>query len=274
MSLSLEPSGNCQALAVVKSGVNAGRKVYLIKNCCAFHRLPDCYEVPCCDHCDPDAEIRSKINLASGEFTPLPWDEADHLTTAGASKCGKSSILRDMAIQYLISHPEAQVYVVTFNPVPTFIDEIPGVIRIPYEDIINGSVTSEGLHDSLVIFDDVDETAFLPDDVPVSILKKKATALRDSLFAAGRHENISVYLTSHDALAGKLTTKGNVNSHAIIAFPKYVNRDHLKTILMKKGMLSKEQYESAMAINAPRWLYIRKMGHHPYAIGPREVKLL
>lgn len=185
----------------------------------------------------------------NSEMIPLPKDKPEHGYIFGKTGSGKSAFCVKYANKYqeLFDNP---VYLISNVNKDEEIDKIKDLIRIPIEDIKEDKITPESIHDSLIIFDDVDSIS----DKKISNMVEK---LRDLLLTTGRHHNVYCLITSHLG-ANFNHTKVPINESAfVVIFPRGGNWVQLDRILKNYCGLDREEETKIKRLQS-RWVMINK----------------
>jgi hypothetical protein len=251
----------------IKGGKNNGLTIYInMGHCCNKCNFKCCSsKKKCCKDCLSGIsgggcqgcvnnpyfrDIRDFRIVDNGEMIPLPnEDKIEHGYIFGSTGSGKSVFCVKFAKQYqkMFDNP---VYLISNIDEDKEIDKIEDLIRIPIEDIIQNKITPQSIHDSLVIFDDVDS---IPDKKISLIIEK----LRDQLLTTGRHFNITCLITSHLG-ANFNKTKIPINeSGFVVIFPRGGNHVHIHRILHDYSGIDRKQEDKINKLNS-RWVFIHK----------------
>lgn len=221
----------------------------------------------------------NEIKLPDGELQPVPPISdsiGGHVFIPGSTGCGKSYFCVKYAVAYQETHPDNPVYLVSYVPEETLIKEtinnIPNVVRIPIEHIVEGKVTCESIANSMIIFDDVDAIPPIADEPPGIGIKTKANsksaakkafekvmALRDQVLTLGRHFKVLGVITSHVALKGVETAKVLNEASLFVVFPKHSSAHQVESMLHKYVGLSRQQIERINSIPS-RWVGVNRSG--------------
>jgi len=261
------------AVAKIVSGQSAGEEIWLNTESCEGK----CRRMgPCCE--EANQTPMRKINLKDGKMIPLPReDTASHGFIFGPTSSGKSVFCGEYALEYQKTYPDNPIYLISYVEEDDSIDKIKGLIRIPLEEIMSGEITGEALHDSMVIFDDVDALppkpqGVEPEDFNAKAIFAKVEELRDQLLTTGRHFNVSVLVTSHLGADFKHTKKPINESSFVVVFPRAGNFAQVDRILRVYAGLTKKQVSEIQQLPS-RWVYLYK--HFPnYIIHEKGIYLL
>ncbi len=266
-------------IAEVCGGQDDGVLVFLHEKKCCDNCSPECTKYrKCCKDCAGGCEGKghSRLSLRSGKFEVIPKDDGSQCGYIfGQRGSGKSYWCCMYATRYLEIYQGHAVYVVSYVDDKSSIDEIPGLIRIPFQDILDGLVSEETIPNSLIIFDDIDSMPAAPkekDAYEPKDLFKAVGALRDSLLTRGRHNNVSVLVTSHLGV-NYGHTKTSLNESAfVVIFPKGGNHAHIDRVLNTYGGVEKKSIKELKALDT-RWVYLFKQ-YPQHIISEKNVYLL
>lgn len=251
----------------------------------------------CCEFCMgeiPEAKKVQEITIKDeGKFQVIPkTNGSSHGFVFGSSGSGKSYFVGNYATVYQEFYPENPVYLVSYIDEDSSIDRIPDLIRISIKDIMDGKITGKAIHDSMIIFDDVDALPSLPkeeqevedgDEKPVKKAKGKdinnpkdvfnaVEELRDQLLTTGRHHNVSVIVTSHLGANFGHTKKVINESSFITVFPKGGNAAQIERIMSTYSGLNKKQLKK-LVDQPSRWVMLSKV-YPQYVVSEKSVYLV
>lgn len=176
----------------------------------------------------------------------------NRVAIAGASLCGKSHLAREIAKDYIKNNPGNRI--VLFSAIDNKTDGIfneieDDIYRIRCdESILDDPIDLPELHDSLVIFDDIDR-------FPSKELCEELNLLRDKIFNSGRHDNIDVISIGQILLDGKKTKTANTNAFQLASFPQSGSRYQLAEFLRRYMSLPKDMIQKILSIPS-RWVII------------------
>jgi hypothetical protein len=223
------------------------------------------------DKCKEEYEKRSRTELIihdDGEVQPLPnYSSPQRLYISGPSDSGKSTYVGKLLHKYKQVYPDRDIFLLSRINNDDKLDNLGlDIMRITLnEEFLEDTPSLETLHDSIVIFDDIDS-------IEDKKLKVKVSGLRDLLLTAGRHENISVIVTNH-LLTDYKNTKTILNEvNATTFFPKSGSSHGIKYMLKFYIGLSAKQIQRIFDLPS-RWVTIYK--HCPmYVIYEKGIYLL
>jgi hypothetical protein len=253
------------AICKVKGGRHNGLIIYINMGHCCDNCTKKCYnsKKKCCKDClsgisgagchdcNNIGELKEFRIMDNGIIRYIPsHDKIEHGFIFGATGSGKSVFCAHYAEQYQKIFKDNPVYLVSNIDEDSAIDSIEDLIRIPIEDIMNGKITPKAIHDSLIIFDDVDAIV----DKNIS---NKIERIRDQLLTTGRHSKVTVLVTSHLG-ANFLHTKTSINESAFtVIFPRGGNFVHIHRILHDYNGLDSRQEEKIKKLDS-RWVLFHK----------------
>lgn len=189
----------------------------------------------------------------NGIIQPLPlFNKTERCFIAGQTECGKSYWCKQYLQQLRKVHPKKKIFLISDVEQDEELDIIPNLTRLKLDDSLENKKPPrpEIFKDSIVLFDDID-----------SIQNKKVYAmiqtLRDSLLRRGRHEYITVLITSH-LLTNYKDTRIILNEcNSITIFCRSGSKYGHKYLL--KNYIGLDKKESQKVLNLPsRWVTIYK----------------
>jgi hypothetical protein len=187
---------------------------------------------------------------SSGECQPLPAPTNERGYIFGQTGSGKSVFCCKYAQEWERDHLDEPVYLISNIGEDPEIDKLPDLIRIPVEDVTEDQVSPQSVHDSLVIFDDIDA-------IPDKNVGKKIEAVRDEILTTGRHQNIYCLVTSHIGADFKHSRVPINESAFVVIFPQGGNWNQINRILKTYCGLSREQ-EARIKSLPSRWVMLHK----------------
>lgn len=214
----------------------------------------DIYEI--IDKAKKKSHERSKKEFKifdNGVIQPLPrFNKTERCFIAGQTECGKSHWCKNYLKQLRKVHPDKKIFVISDVDEDPEIDEIENLERLELTDELEDKKppAPEVFADSIVLFDDID-----------SIQNKKVyqmvQGLRDSLLRRGRHEDISVLVTSH-LLTNYKDTRIILNEcNSITLFCRSGSTYGIKYLLKRYIGLDKKQIQKVLNLPS-RWVTIYK----------------
>ena len=217
------------------------------------------------DEIDEDDDFDKKMKnfyfacmkLKSGKFIPLPnqltYDsgkyrrEICYITASQGS--GKSTWTASYIKQYKTLFPKNNVYIISQVGEDHAFKDIKGLLRIPVDvSLITDPLNWETFEDSLVVFDDVDV-------LPQKLIRDQVMLLRDSIARLGRHKNIYMVQTSHDATCGQSTKSIVRECSVVVLFLKGGN--NYSRLLKEYLAFIDTEIRALKKINS-RWICIYK----------------
>ena len=201
----------------------------------------------------PVEQDHEDIKLTKKVFTPryfqFAGDYPNRILISGASLSGKSYFASMLIRRYKKQYKDNDVIVFSKLDDDPVLDKYkPTRIELS-EDLIEDPIELEELHDSLVIFDDID--SLTNKDV-----RKAVHNLRDRIFATGRHENIACITTSQILLKGKESQQSLENANLVVLFP-IASRGQVHAFLKDKMHFEKEIIQKICKLRT-RWVMIHK----------------
>ena len=197
--------------------------------------------------------MKNQFRLAVDKDT-----ERQIIYVTAPSGSGKSYFTRQFMEDYKKVYPKRPIYIFSSLTEDKSLDKIKGLrrIKIDSDKFKDTELTAKEFQDSLCIFDDVDV-------ISDKFIKNKVMKIFNSIAQIGRHYNVSVVFTSHNATNG-FETKNILNeSHAICVFPKTAGNRTLKYLLDQYLGFDKSQIQRVKNMNS-RWVCICKC--YPQAI--------
>ena len=174
------------------------------------------------------------------------------------SGSGKSYFTKQFIEDYKKAYPKRPVWIFSSLTEDPTLDKLKGLrrLKIMEDKFMMADITAKDFTDSLCIFDDIDV-------ISNKEVKNKVMKVFNSIAQIGRHHNVSVVFTSHNATNG-FETKNILNeSHAIVVFPKTAGNRTLKYLLDQYLGFDKNQIRRVRNMNS-RWVCICKS--YPQAI--------
>lgn len=174
-----------------------------------------------------------------GVCFPLPrFNKTERAYICGATESGKSYWCKQYLKQLLKVHPDRKIVLISDVDKDPELDCLKNLVRLKLDnDLLDKEPPKpEVFRDCVVLFDDID-----------SISNKKiydlVCSLRDSLLRRGRHENISVLITSHLCTDYKNTRIILNECNSMTFFPRSGSSHGIKYMLKKYGGLDKKQVQ-------------------------------
>lgn len=220
MSLNLEDEGNLIAIIQSKHGKNI-KKLYVTDKVDRVRNGTNYFTV------SPNEEL---------QLVPNTKTERQCVYICGQSGSGKSYFTTNYVKQYKKSYPKRNIYVISSIEQDSSIDSLkPNRINVLHPDFMDEEFTAQDFKDSLVIFDDV--------DVFPTKIRKKVLSIVNNILQIGRHFNVSVCFTTHNATNGAETKILLSEAHVIVVFPKTTGNRALKYLLDSYLGLDKKQID-------------------------------
>ena len=198
------------------------------------------------------------------QLIPINKTERQCVYICGQSGSGKSYFTTNYVKQYKKMFPKRDIFVISSIEEDKSIDSLnPKRINVLHPEFMFDEFTAEDFKDSLVIADDV--------DVFPTKIKKKVMGIINSILQVGRHFNVSLCFTTHNACAGNETKILLAEAHIITVFPKTTGNRALKYLLDNYLGLDKKQVEKIKKMNSRAVSVIR--GFPMVILGEKEAFL-
>ena len=178
--------------------------------------------------------------------------ERSVLYITGQSGSGKSFYTKNYIVEYHKMYPKNEVYIFSSLADDPTLDKLKYTkrIKIKEQPFLNAELDIGDFAKSLCIFDDCDV-------ISNKEIKSKVYLLLNKFLETGRHANISVIFTSHNATMG-LDTKRILNEcHSITLFPKNLGGKTSKYLLDGYVGMDKDQIKKLKKVTS-RWVTILK----------------
>ncbi len=203
-----------------------------------------------------------------GIIQPLPrFNKTERAYIAGQTECGKTHYIKNYLKQLRIVFPHKKIFVFSDLESDKEIDVIKNLIRFKIDEgLLNKKpINPELFRDSICVFDDIDS-------IQNSKLYKYIQTLRDSLLRRGRHEDISVIVTSHLLTNYKDTRIVLNEANSITFFCRSGSVQGVKYLL--KTYVGLDKIGIQKILNLPsRWVTIHK-NHPQYVLYEKGVYIL
>lgn len=204
---------------------------------------------------------------AENKFTVIPKEIPNQIQftlVTGKSGSGKSYWTGQYIDMYHKVFPENPVFIFSKKDDDPAYDCYNYITRIPLdEEFMNTDLDTHQLHDSLCVFDDIE-------NCPRGI-NEKVHALLDNLSECGRSENCYLVLCNHLSMCGNKTKRSLNESDSVVIF-KNSSPYHVKNLLEKHVGLDKRQIDIVMSQKS-RWVFINK-SEPQYCVTENKVFLL
>jgi hypothetical protein len=202
--------------------------------------------------------VSSSITLKNGSFMPCPSDQLDEhnkiqrtiLYCAGPSGSGKSTIINQFKDTYNLLYPNNNTYIFSKIVNDTSLKKERNTFYISIdEDLIFDPLESSDFKNSLVIMDDVDTLS--------KELKKPIKYLQADIGELGRHDFVSLAVSSHEICKSHETKSIISESHIVVM---YMSSGYCYDYYLTKYLgVNKKQIENIKRISADsRWVAIYK----------------
>lgn len=209
---------------------------------------------------EPEAS-NSYINLEGSPetMTFLPSSNPERVSISGPTGCGKTTIARTYADEYLAIFPDRQVWLfaredddpafsgLTRNQIT--VDESLPEYEQDVDDILNQRITLDQLSDSLVIFDDMDNLQ--NKKLLINIHK-----LMGDIVTNGRKKNIHVIYISHLLMNYQQTRVINNESNKVFFFPG-AGTSQIEKFLKSYASMKAGEIDRIIKLKS-RWIMLHK----------------
>jgi hypothetical protein len=192
--------------------------------------------------------------------------KTERVFISGQTECGKSYWMKNYMNQLRRMDEKKNIYLFSDVQEDEEIDKIKKLTRVVIDDnVIDNIPDPLNFKNSICIFDDYD-----------SIQNKKILDViqnfRDALLKRGRHENITLLISSHLSNDYKNTRIIMNECNKIVIFPKAGNVYALKYLLNKYIGMDKKQIQKLMSLPS-RWVMIHK-NYPQYIIYEKGIYIL
>lgn len=178
------------------------------------------------------------------------------LYVAGPSGSGKSTYIANYARMYQLMFPGREIYLFSRLPKDAVIDQLRPIRVVMDSSLIDNPIEPEELANSLVIFDDTDT---IPDDK----IKNAVLKLKNDLLEIGRHENISVAISSHKICDRNQTKTALNEAHTVTIFPQGGGAKDIVYLLQEYFGMPKRDVNAILRLPS-RWVTLFK--NYPQAV--------
>ena len=193
------------------------------------------------------------LKLTNSVFTPRYFQFAgnwpNRILISGSTLCGKSYFASMIVRSYKKQYKDNDVFIFSNLDEDPVLDRYkPHRIELD-ESLIEDPIELSELHDSLVIFDDID--SLTNKDV-----RKAVNELRDQVFSTGRHHQIACITTSQILLKGAESKSSLENTNLVVLFP-VASRGQVHAYLKDKLYFDKHIIDKISRLRS-RWICIHK----------------
>jgi hypothetical protein len=231
-------------------------------------RLLNLYKYYCgindCDH----------LHLDVGTFEIMPNTDPNKITRiyiAGMSESGKSYVAKMICDNYHDLFPKRKIHLVSELKKDETLDECKAKLnRVNPETFIDDPPTIEEFagkgknKGSMFIFDDYDNYT--------GKTEKALDTFLNQVCQRGRHENMSLIMSSHHLNNYKKTTVKLAETVQYVVFPKNTSTSKLEYFLTTYGDLEKNQVQIIKKLNT-RWAMVNRT-YPKYVISEHDIILL
>lgn len=216
-----------------------------------------------------EKSFKSHIHIDDGHIQPIPLiktNQNDRLYISGMSGSGKSTFIKNYALQYQKLYPGNEIYMISKIDSDPSIDDYIDVKRLLIDDnIIDIEFNPEEFSNSLFICDDIDT-------ISNKNIYNKVKNIRDTILETGRHYNINVCNVSHQILNYKNSRTMILESTKIIFFLTGGGTYQIKNYLKNYKGLSNDQIKLIMNIKS-RWIQLSNT-YPTYILGEHDAYIL
>ena len=156
----------------------------------------------------------NEFTLSKGILQPVYSEMSDaplRIFICGPSGCGKSTYASWIVEDYKRKHPKNRFIVFSVKEKDPALDKYKPLRILCDEKLIDDPIEVKELHNSLVLFDDIDQFGNQK-------ISKALNQLRDNVMSTGRSEGIACLTTSQVMLDGKRTKNTLTNTHQLFLF--------------------------------------------------------
>lgn len=161
---------------------------------------------------DDHEDISLKDSVFTPRYFPFNGQWPNRILISGSTLCGKSYFASMIVRSYKKQFKDNDVIVFSNLDSDPVLDKYKPTRISLDEDLVEDPIELEELHDSLVIFDDIDS-------LTNKEVRKAVNELRDQIFSTGRHKQIACITTSQVLLKGHESRQSITNANIIVLFP-------------------------------------------------------
>jgi hypothetical protein len=167
---------------------------------------------------------------------PNPKSERDVCYITAPSGAGKSWWCRNYLKVYHRLYPDNKVYLFSSLEHDETLDPLTWIKRIKIKSptFLTTELKIEDFKDTCILFDDAD-------CIRDKAVLKQTYSIMNMLLETGRHENVTVLVTSHAATAGLQTKCSLREARSCVVFPKTAGNRNLKYLLSDYWGLDKSK---------------------------------
>jgi hypothetical protein len=190
----------------------------------------------------------SKKMVSKNGYTP--YHHGDAVLYVSARRGAGKSTFASMYIKSYVEATDGKVFIISR------LDDDPSIqlphrgMRIPIGEL--STITMEDLKNSLVVFDDINDSKFTKSDIIT------LNAFITDIIENSRHFGISAILTSHMITDYRKTRLILNECSALVVFPQYSNRYQIDRALKTYFSLSKEQRDEVFNSES-RWVFMNSI---------------
>jgi hypothetical protein len=208
------------------------------------------------------------LKLKTGYFqqVPNPDTEREILYITGASGSGKSWYTKEYIKCYKKLRKKNDIYVFSALKEDETLDEVKDLKRVMVdEDLVDDQIDIEDLHNSLVIFDDIDV-------ISKKKVREEVYNILNQCLEIGRHGRISIIITQHLPTNGQYTRRILNECHYLIYFPWSGASRQLRYLLTEYIGLDRHIIKKNKMMRS-RWVCIHK-NFPMFIFGQKEAYML
>lgn len=184
-----------------------------------------------------------KIGNKSMMFLPDFSKERELILIFGPSGSGKSFLTSKFVNEFKKGRPDYDVFLFSrLEDDPSLDFEY---THVPLDAMVLSGIDVESLENSVVIFDDTET----PNDKAVM---KLIDNLKDLISMEGRHYNITMIITTHQACNYNRTRLILNECQKYVIFPQGNGKKQMENMFCKYGGLSKNQFQQVLQLKT-RW---------------------
>lgn len=190
---------------------------------------------------NPNSNNLCEIRIKPNEMVSIiPSDKPENLLITGGKGLGKSSLTARYAFEYKTKFPDRMIYLFTRMPDDIAYEGVELEEIVVNDDVKESGLVFENLHNSLVIFDDMDNVTNKP-------LFKWVHALMDESITCGRKEHIHVIYISHMLMDYK-RTRNILNEADKVIFFNGMGTYQISDFLKRYAGLDKEKINNILSL--------------------------
>lgn len=233
----------------------------------AYPELQDIYEMIQKDVCS-NATSCIQLHDPNSVFDAIPVDKNDGRDVVylnGASGSGKTHCLRKFAENYKKLFPDREIYMVSELPTDKTLEGL-DIKRIDVQSLVDEPMDNpvQEFSKSMVCFDDFDALSGKKEAAVIDLINK--------VCSMGRHESVTVVITSHLSTRGAKTRLMLNEATLFQLFPQGSSQRALQYLCSTYLGLSTKQIQDLKKMNS-RWVLFGK-NFPQQIVSEHECKLL